>query len=402
MSDLPFPLSRAADGIGPSAMTSVLKWCTKSDLISFAGGMPDPSLFPIREVTDAAQTIQKTVGPAALQYLPSAGLPVLREAFRGHLKNRGTVVTEDQIVPVCGVQQGLSITCLLLLNQGAEIVVTAPSYFGSLQAFDAWNVKYLSIDLTEQGIDLERLEYLFKNHKPRFFYVIPNFQNPSGITIPDEQRPLIVELCKRYHVPILEDDVFGDLAYGKQLPTLKSFDDEHVIYLTSVSKTISSGFRVGFVAPPKALRDKYLRAKELSDVCVNTYTQHIVAELYRNGTFERLLPLLRRTYAQRSDAIQAALRTYCGDLCSWTRPLGGMFSWLTLHDGTRAEVLLEHASKHGVVFVPGTAFYPPGKGGEHSLRLSYSNLVPEKLDLGIKLLAESIRNVQRCSPGAHR
>lgn len=379
-------LSKNSEGIIPGIMTNVLKWTVSPDVISFAGGMPDPKLFPLEEVTLAAEKVARDHGHIVLQYAPAEGHQGLKDYFRQHFFAKEILVDVDGIVPVCGVQQGLYVSCQLFLNSGDKILITSPSYFGALQTFDAFLVDYLTIPLTEEGIDLKELERLFRDEKPKFFYVIPNFQNPSGITIPALQRQMIAELACKYNIPVLEDDVFGDLYFEQPLKPIKSYAPEQVVYLTSLSKTIAAGFRLGFVVPPKELVQKYVLSKQLNDVNLNTYIQYITYELCRNGTFEKLLPLLRNKYCERKDALLAALSENCRDFADWTKPTGGMFLWLYLKDRSiNVDGLLTFCARRGLVFLPGSAFFPHGKGGEAELRFSFSNLEPAKICEGIKL-----------------
>lgn len=381
-------LSKNSEGIIPGVMTDVLKWTVLPDIISFAGGMPDPKFFPLEEVTLAAQKVSQEHGNIVLQYAPAEGHHGLKDYFRQHFFAKDILVDVERILPVCGVQQGISLSCQLFLNSGDKILITNPSYFGALQTFDAFLVNYLTIPLTEDGINLIELERLFRDEKPKFFYVIPNFQNPSGITIPEWQRQRIAELACKYDIPVLEDDVFGDLYFDELIRPIKSYAPEQVIYLTSLSKTIASGFRLGFVVPPKSLLKKYILAKQLSDVSLNTYVQYIVYELCKNGTFENLLPFLRSKYCERKDSLLEALDSYCADFADWTRPSGGMFLWLYLKDkSVDAKALLEFCAKRGLVFLPGSAFFPHGKGGESELRFSFSNLDPNKIRDGVKLFS---------------
>ncbi|MBI4232635.1 PLP-dependent aminotransferase family protein [Candidatus Peregrinibacteria bacterium] len=389
-------LSKNSEGIIPGVMTNVLKWTVSSDIISFAGGMPDPKLFPLDEVTLAAQKVAKEDGHIVLQYAPAEGHKGLKDYFRQHFFTKEILTSVEGILPVCGVQQGLYLSCQLFLNSGDKILITSPSYFGALQTFDAFLVDYLTIALTEEGIDLKELERLFKEEKPKFFYVIPNFQNPTGITLPQWQRQRIAELALKYDVPILEDDVFGDLYFESSLKPIKAYAPQQVIYLTSLSKTVASGFRLGFVVPPRELLSKYVLAKQLNDVNLNTYVQYIVYELCKNGTFEKLLPILRTKYSERKDALLDALSENCSDLASWTRPTGGMFLWLYLNDKSiDASKLLEYAANRGLVFLPGSAFFPHGSGGKSELRFSFSNLGPEKIHQGVRLFSRYVRACPR-------
>ncbi|MBU2524717.1 PLP-dependent aminotransferase family protein [Patescibacteria group bacterium] len=383
-----FQLSKNSKGIKPTVMTNILKWVVQKGIISFAGGMPDPSLFPLQEITKASQKIAKETGPIALQYAPAQGHLGLKEYFADYFRERGIKVSPDDLVPISGVQQGIHLTCELFLNTGNSILITAPTYFGALQTFDAFLVNYLSIPLTEKGIDLKQLEHIFKTKKPKFFYVIPNFQNPSGITIPESQRPEIVRLAKQYKIPIIEDDVFGDLYFDKPIRPLKSYDPEQVVYLTSFSKTISSGFRLGFAVPPKKLTQKYILAKQLNDVGSSTYAQYIIHEICNNGTFKSLLVKLRKEYKKRRNALLKSLNNYCYDFCHWTNPQGGMFLWVYLDKKIDAESLLTVCAKQGLVFLPGSAFFPHGDGGKNELRLSFSNLSPDKIEKGIQLFSK--------------
>jgi len=389
---LNYKLSESSRGIIPSVMTNVLKWTVQPDIISFAGGMPDPKLFPLEKITEAAQKIAKENGHIILQYAPARGHKGLREFFAAHFGKKGIKTNEQEIIPVCGVQQGIYLSAKLLMNNGDKILIAGPSYFGALETFDSFLPQYLTISLTENGFDLKELERIFKIERPRFFYVITNFQNPSGISIPEEQRPLIAELAVKYSIPIVEDDVFGDLYFEKPLKPLKAYAPEHVIYLTSLSKTLSAGFRIGFIVPPKHLVEKFILAKQLSDVSLNTYVQYLAYEICKDGTFEKLLENLREKYKERRNAMLYALEKSMKNKAKWTHPKGGLFLWLYLKGKKAdAEKLLESCAENKLVFLHGAAFFPHGRGGKSELRLSYSNLPPDKIFEGIKILAAHIK-----------
>jgi len=387
----PFPLSKTSQGIVPTVMSNVLKWTVQKDIISFAGGMPDPKFFPLNDITEAAKKVAKESGSIIFQYSPAKGHDGLKSFFQEHFRKKGIDAEKEDILPVNGVQQGIHLCSELFLDPGDKILITAPSYFGALQTFDAFLVDYLTIPLNEDGLDLVQLEFIFKNYKPKFFYIIPSFQNPSGISIPEKQRPKIVELAKKYQVPIIEDDVFGDLYFEKALPPLRSYDKENVIYLTSISKSVSAGFRLGFLVSPPQLSQKLLLTKQLNDVSLNTYVQYLTYELCQNGSFDKLLKKLRKKYEERKNALLAALEKYYSDYATWTKPSGGMFLWLYLKKDINADQLLEYCAERGLVFLPGSAFFPAGQNGKSELRLSFSNLPPKKVEKGIRLLAEYTR-----------
>lgn len=387
-----YELSESSRGIIPSVMTNVLKWTNQPNIISFAGGMPDPKFFPLEKITEAAQKIAKDSGHIILQYSTVRGHKGLREFFVNHFFKKGIKTNEQEIVPACGVQQGIYLSAKLLMNNGDKILIAGPSYFGALETFDSFLPQYLTISLTENGFDLKELERIFEIERPKFFYVITNFQNPSGISIPEEQRPLIAELAVKYNIPIIEDDVFGDLYFEKPLKPLKAYAPEHVIYLTSLSKTLSAGFRLGFIVPPKHLVEKFILAKQLSDVSLNTYVQYLAYEICKDGTFEKLLESLRENYKERRDAMLEALEKNMKNKAKWTHPKGGLFLWLYLKNNeTDAEKLLESCAQNKLVFLHGAAFFPHGKGGKSELRLSYSNLPPNKIYEGVKILAGHIK-----------
>ncbi|MFA6992586.1 MAG: PLP-dependent aminotransferase family protein [Candidatus Gracilibacteria bacterium] len=388
---LNYELSESSRGIIPSVMTNVLKWTNQPGIISFAGGMPDPKLFPLEKITEAARKIAENSGHIILQYSTARGHKGLREFFAAHFKKKGIKTNEQEIIPVCGVQQGIYLSAKLLMNNGDKILIAGPSYFGALETFDSFLPQYLTIPLTEDGFDLKELERIFKIERPKFFYVITNFQNPSGISIPEEQRPLIAELAVKYNIPIIEDDVFGDLYFENPLKPLKVYAPEHVIYLTSLSKTLSAGFRIGFIVPPKHLVEKFILSKQLSDVSLNTYVQYLAYEICKDGTFENLLKELRSRYKERRDAMLDALEKNMKHKATWTHPKGGLFLWLYLKNkGIDAKELLESCAQDKLVFLHGASFFPHGKGGESELRLSYSNLPPDKIYEGIKILATHI------------
>jgi DNA-binding transcriptional MocR family regulator len=386
-----------------SEIRELLKLINQPDIISFAGGIPDPALFPYDKMADAyARIFADPVKRAeALQYSISEGYVPLRRWLAEHLAELGIATHADNILILNGSQQALEFLGKLFLSPGDRVIVTNPAYLGALQAFSLYEPTYVTVTLDDDGVDLKRLEEEFRKGA-KFFYLTPDFGNPSGVTLTLEQRHAILDLAYRYNVPVVEDTAYEKLRYdGVSQPSLMALDtgklnesaplsaatgSGHVIYCGTFSKSIAPALRIGWVVAPSPVIQKLVLMKQASDLHSSTLNQMVMYEVAKDIIADHA-EVLRGVYRARRDAMLAALEKYMPAGLHWTRPEGGMFVWMTLPEGLDgAELLAESIEKERVAFVPGSAFYPD-RSVRNTIRFAFSLSTPEKIDIGIRRLA---------------
>lgn len=365
----------------PSAIREILKLTQKSSVISFAGGLPAPSLFPVERIKEASLRVLDA-GPQALQYSTTEGYLPFREwiAARHNAKVENVLVT-------CGSQQGLDIIAKLFLNPGDKVAVAEPTYLGAVQIFDSYEANYLGVSCDDDGMTLEGLANALER-KPKLVYVIPNFDNPRGTTMGLERRKKLVELAQKYNVPIYEDDPYGELRFEMdKLPSLYELAPELVIYGGTFSKMVVPGFRLGWIVAPTQVLQIAARAKQATDLHTATFTQMIAHDIAQGDFMDEQISKVRSYYKGQRDLMLGAIEKYFPEDIHFTRPKGGMFLWVTLPKDKDALPLLEQAVKRGVAYVPGEPFFANG-GNKNTLRLSYSIATPEQVEKGIRGLGE--------------
>lgn len=384
-----------------STIRELLKFTQQPDIISFAGGMPAPEIFPVEEFGEACLRVLKEKGPEALQYGMTEGYLPLREMIARHTNLYGIKVNADNIMITNGSQQALDLIGKIFINPGDRILVESPTYLGALQAWDAYNAQYVAVPSDFDGIQVDHLDHALRTG-PKFMYVLPNFQNPTGVTIPLDRRLRLVEMADRYGVPIIEDDPYGQLRFeGNHLPALEVLDDQlrgnhecyhgNVIYLSTFSKTLAPGIRLAWVVATPEIIQKLVMAKQGTDLQPSTFTQIVAYEVSRHGFLEKHIKRIVDVYRERRDVMLEALQENMPDGVKWTHPKGGLFLWATLPESINTQELLKFAVEKKVAFVPGHSFHPNG-GGHNTMRLNFSNAQPEMIRIGIKRLADSIKN----------
>ncbi|GGS39097.1 aminotransferase-like domain-containing protein [Deinococcus knuensis] len=391
--DLTGTLSRRAQSMNASAIREILKITQRPDVISFAGGLPAPELFPMQEVRDATLAALDRYGPASLQYSTTEGHPPLREWIGAQA---GIPAGNVQIVT--GSQQGLDLLGKVLIDEGDVVLVEAPTYLGALQSFQPYLPRYVQVPTDEEGIDVDALEALLPGLNAKLLYAVPNFQNPTGRTLSAARRRRLVELTAQHGVLLLEDDPYGALRFtGEPAPSLYSLglelhgdpDRNHVIYSSSFSKTLVPGLRDAWVQAAAPIIAKLIQAKQGADLHTPTLNQMIVTELVQD-VLPRQIERVRQAYGERARLMLDCIRADFPDGVDYTTPQGGMFLWLTLPDGVDTQALLPRAVERKVAYVPGSPFYALG-GGQNTMRLSYSNATPEQITQGIRALGDTLR-----------
>lgn len=382
--------------IQSSAIRELLKLTEQPDVISFAGGLPAPDVFPVKEFQEACQKVLADHGPQALQYSTTEGYRPLRELIARHTARYGIVVRPENILITSGSQQALDLIGKVFINPGDRLVVESPTYLGALQAWNAYQAEYIPVPLDDDGLQTEKLEEALRT-SPKFLYVLPNFHNPAGVTLSLERRKRLIELADHYGVPIIEDDPYGQLRYeGDHLPPLVVLDHEvrggtpysgNVIYLSTFSKTLAPGLRLGWMIAPEEVIKKLVQAKQGADLHTSTFAQMVAYEVARGGFLDRHVRFIRQVYRERRDAMLRALERSFPQGVRWTRPQGGLFLWVILPEPLDAsEILAAAIEEERVAFVPGAVFFPDGSG-RNTLRLNFSYMSPEKIEEGIKRLA---------------
>jgi 2-aminoadipate transaminase len=384
--------ARRMGAVQPSTIREILKVTEQADMISFAGGLPAPELFPVAEVAAAAERVLREGGPGALQYGPSEGFAPLRECCAEESRKRGIRCTADDILITTGSQQPLDLVSKIFLDAGDCVLTESPTYMAALQAFQCYEVRFAAVPTDEFGLIPEALPELIERERPKFLYTIPSFQNPTGVTLTAERRTQLYEIAAHYGLIVLEDDPYGALRYaGEPIPPVKSLDTEGlVIYLSTVSKTIAPGLRIGWVVASEEIRRKLTIVKQAADLHTSSLDQRIAHRYLTDFDSQAHVERIRRSYGERFAIMDAALRETMPPGFTWTHPQGGMFLWVTCPEGTDTCELMLEALKCKVLFVPGRDFFPDASG-QRFMRLNFSNATHDQIREGIGRLAEVCR-----------
>jgi len=389
-------------GMGSSAIRELLKLTQQPDLISFAGGLPAPEMFPIEQIKAAADTVLTEVGAQALQYSTTEGYNPLRELLVRQMARYGIKVGIDNIVITSGSQQALDLIGKLLINPGDRILTENPSYLGALQAFTAYQAQYVTVPIDDDGLQVAHLEAALRSG-PKFMYILPNFQNPTGVTLSLTRRYDLIALAEEYGIPIVEDDPYGQLRYeGEHLKPLVVLDSEYlgcegdggytgnVIYTSTFSKTLAPGLRLGWIVAPKDVVFKLVQMKQGTDLHTSSFDQMVAYEVARDGFLDKHIRTIRETYGHRRNVMLDAMEQYFPSEVRWTRPAGGLFLWVTTPESINTAELLKDAIAQKVAFVPGYSFHPNG-GGHNTMRLNFSNAKDEMIVEGIRRMSIALK-----------
>ncbi|MEP6587724.1 MAG: PLP-dependent aminotransferase family protein [Polaromonas sp.] len=387
--------ARRAQKMNPSVIREILKVTEKPGIISFAGGLPSPKTFPVSAFSAACEKVLREDGHAALQYAASEGYAPLREMVAAMLPWE---VDPALVLITTGSQQGLDLVAKVLIDEGSRVLVETPTYLGALQAFTPMEPDIVSVDCDDEGVDLADLAA--KAAGARFFYVLPNFQNPTGRTMTQERRAALSAEASRLGLPLVEDNPYGDLWFDTPPPLpLTARNPEGCVYLGSFSKVLAPGLRLGFMVAPAAIFPKLLQAKQAADLHSPGFNQRLVAEVMKDGFLDRHVPTIRALYKSQRDAMLAAMTREMPADVEWNTPAGGMFLWVRLPAGNNAIELLPRAVERNVAFVPGWAFYA-GQPDARTLRLSFVTSSVAQINIGIAALADAIREMRAESPAS--
>ncbi len=402
MIDYDRSFSRAAATMQESAIRKMSAMALRvPDLISFAPGFPAPEVFAWDELREIAREVLESREAGVLQYGPTRGYPPLVEALPRMLADRGIRAAREEVLVTTGSQQALDLTARIFVDPGDVVLVELPTYTGAITAFRNAQARLVGVGQDADGIDLEDLDRALARERAAgrrvaFLYVVPNFQNPTGILFSQARRRRLLDWAARRDVLVVEDDPYGaihfdDVATDAETRPMKAEDREgRVVYLSTFSKTLAPGFRVAWIAAPQAIVTKLEVAKQAADLCTGPLDQRIVYEAWRRGVLDSRLPLLRRYYQDKRTTMESALRRELGDAVSWTPPKGGFFLWVGLPTGVDTDALLTRALAHRVVYVAGSAFFVDGRSSAFA-RLAFAAPSAERIDEGVRRLAAALR-----------
>jgi len=392
--------SQRVSGAKRSAIRELLKLTEQPDIISFGGGLPAPESFPHKELAEIAYDELMNNSANVLQYGTTEGSRTLRDAFIEWLKPQGIDVTRDELLVTTASQQGLDLLCKAFFDPGDVLFCGLPTYLGAVQAFNLFQIDTAGVLLEDDGMSIGDLECKIAEAKAagkrmKGIYVIPDFQNPSGITLSLEKRKRILEIAKREDLLIFEDNPYGHLRFaGEAIPSIYSMDtDGRVIMMVTFSKILSAGLRLAvMLAPDKDIMDALVRTKQATDLCTSKLTQHLAARYMLDFGLDAHLADIRPIYREKRDAMIKALETYmpADEGIRWTRPDGGLFVWVWLPEEIDTQEMIVRAIEQKIAYVPGTSAYVDG-AGSNTMRLSFSSSTPEKIDEGIRRLADVVK-----------
>lgn len=389
-----YSFSDRVQALKPSAIREIFKYAADPEVVSLSAGNPSPEAFPIEEIKEISSRLLEENPIGVLQYSVTEGYPQLRETLKEYMKSHHNVGRDfDDILITTGAQQIMDLATKSLVNEGDVVITEAPSFIGSLNTFRSYNAKLVGVKIDDDGMNMEELEKALQTHKnARFIYTIPNFQNPSGITMSLEKRKKMYELAKKYNVLILEDNPYGDLRYsGEYIPCIKSFDEDGIVlYAGSMSKVISPGIRVAYVIAPKPIFQKMVVCKQGNDVHTNIWSQMVCNELMTKYDFDSHLEKLRNLYRKKAQFMMNLMDKYLVPMgITYAKITGGLFTMCTLPDYVDMQEFCKDAIKNKVCVVPGNAFLTDESEECHTFRVNFSTPTDEQLEKGIKLLAKT-------------
>lgn len=386
-----------------SVIRELLKLTNKPGIISFAGGLPDPEVFPYDFFTDAVKKIMDKQGKIALQYGPTEGLPEFKEEFLKFLeKEEGIKAKPENILITTASQQALDLVGRLFIDASDPVLVEMPSYMGGLQVFKSYGADFVGVKMDDEGIITSELEQKLQWLKDqdehyKFIYLVPDFQNPSGVTLSEKKRKRVIELSEKYNVAVIEDSPYRQIRFeGKEPKMLYKLDKEtkktdNIISLFTMSKTFAPGLRIGIILANENIIRKMVILKQSLDLCTSSLNQLLAAEFLKTGYFYSHVEKVNKVYKAKKDAMLSALEKYMPEGVTWTKPQGGLFLWLKLPENISADEMFEDAIKENVAYVIGSAFHVDGSG-KNTMRMNFSYPTLDEIEEGIKRLAKAVKN----------
>jgi 2-aminoadipate transaminase len=388
-------LAERTNQMRSSVIRELLKFTLQPDVISFAGGLPAPAAFPVRDFQDACNWILEHDAEQVLQYGPTEGLPQLKDYLIETMQKYELPAVRENIIFTNGSQQALDLLGRVFIDKGDKIITGRPTYLGAIQAWNAYEPEYVTVPLDEHGMRMDKLETaLEENPGAKFVYVLPNFHNPAGTTLPRDRRLRLVELAAAHGLFIVEDDPYGELRFeGEDITPIFAMHKENTIYLSTFSKTLAPGLRLGWIVAPEKIMIRLIQAKQGADLHTSTLAQYLANDICQRGLLRAHVRKIRKIYRERRDAMLKAMEEHFPAGVTWTRPQGGLFLWVQLPDCLDTQDLLDIAIEEKVAFVPGHAFYPGAGDGHCCMRLNFSYSPPEVIEEGIKRLGRAIKRM---------
>ncbi len=386
-------LARRTQWMQSSVIRELLKFTMLPDVISFAGGLPAPEVFPVRDFQEACRWVLEHDAEHALQYGPTEGYPPLKDYLIEAMSRYELPARQENLLFTNGSQQALDLLGRIFINEGDKIVVGLPTYLGALQAWNVYGPEYVTVREDDEGMCMDSLEKALEaNPGTKFIYVLPNFHNPAGTTLSLECRYRLVELAARHGAFIIEDDPYGQLRFeGEDITPIFAMHKENTIYLSTFSKTLAPGLRLGWIVAPERVIARLVQAKQGADLHTSTLVQYLAYDICQRGLVRAHVRKIRDVYRERRDAMLRAMEQHFPPGVTWTRPQGGLFLWVRMPEDMDAEKLLKVAIEEKVAFVPGRAFYPGGSDGHCCMRLNFSYSAPPIIEEGIRRLGRAMK-----------
>jgi 2-aminoadipate transaminase len=390
--------AQRTSGMRRSEVRELLKLTDRPDVISFGGGMPAPELFPLERVEEACAKVLRDHGAASLQYSATEGYRPLRELIAGDMFRSGVRAAAENVLITAGSQQALDLIGKVFINPGDHVLVERPTYLGALQAWNAYQAQYLTVPIDDDGVRVDEVEAVLRGG-PKFVYALPTFQNPTGVTLSLDRRHRLLEVARELGVPIVEDDPYGQLRYeGDHLAPLVALDADNVIYMSTLSKTLAPGLRLGWMIAPVSVIDRLVQAKQGTDLHTSTFTQYVAYEIASSGFLDGHVATIRAAYRTRRDAMTAAMAEHFPAGVTWTQPQGGLFVWVRFPSHVDAAEVLKAALQQDVAFLVGSAFFVDGSG-QNTARFNFSNASVERIQEGIRRIGRVLQRFVQAPVG---
>lgn len=391
-------LASRTEGMKSSAIRELLKLTQNPEVISFAGGLPAPDFFPLREIEEACRYIVHEDGAQALQYSATEGYEPLKDYLANAMHKYGVPAKSGNVLLTNGSQQALDLLGKIFLDPGDYVLTSRPTYLGAIQAWNAYQARYHTVNLDEDGMVVEEIEHAYEKvladsgKPPKFIYVLPNFHNPGGTTLTQARREQLADVATKLELPVIEDDPYGQLRYeGEDLPPICTYIPERTIYLGTFSKVLAPGLRLGWIVCPETLIRRFVQAKQGCDLHTGTFVQYVANDICQRGLLRPHVGRLRKAYRERRDTMLDSLAEFWPAECSWTHPEGGLFLWARVPESIDTVKFLEDALEENVAYVPGVNFYPNQDGGYNAMRLNFSYSPSDVIVEGIRRLGVALK-----------
>ena len=388
-----FKYSKRVPADGTDAVGAILQAAADPKIISFAGGLPAPELFPVKEMKATVDKVFEEHGQEAMQYGAAKGVTALREVIQQHVKEKENVDSElDNVLVTTGSEQALDLVGKAFVDPGDTVLVEQPTYLCALDVFRSYGANFASVEMDEDGMKMDALEEALKaNPNTKLIYTVPNFQNPTGRTMTEERRKQLAELAEKYDVYVLEDNPYGEIRFaGQHVPAVKSFDKSgHVLYMSTFSKTLASGFRLGWLVADEDVVNKLTVLKQSADLHTDNLAQFAVAQFFADNDVDAHVKEISDLYGKRKDLMLEGIKKYFPEGVKYTNPEGGMFLWVEVPGVDDTVELFKECLEHDVAFVPGDPFFA-GKAQPGAFRLNYSNMKEDQIEVGLKRLGAAL------------